>query len=134
MNAAGLTEEKLKSANMGLIFLLCYVFASLIAMGLIPITIHQMGFQSTLVNEPGFGTNGSEVMNYLSDFIAKYGSNFRTFKHGAFHGFLTSLFFAFPLMATNALFERKSWKYIWIHAGYWIISITLMGGFVCQFS
>ena len=61
----------------------------------------------------------------------QYGQNFRTFKHGAFHGTLSGIFYAFPIIAINALFERRSWKYIWIHTGYWILTLALMGGTVC---
>jgi hypothetical protein len=38
-----------------------------------------------------------------------------------------------PLIGINSLFERKSFKYIFIHTGYWIISLALMGGVLCQF-
>jgi hypothetical protein len=134
MNAAGLTEEKMKGVNMGLIFLLTYLFSCLLASSMLSLTIHQMGVQSVLINEEGFGKEGSEIMNYFSDFLAKYGTNFRTFKHGALHGTLGALFIAFPMLAINALFERKSWKYIWINTGYWVISMLLMGGIVCQFA
>ena len=134
MNAAGLTEEKLKGANMGLIFFLTYIFSSLLASSLLSITIHQLGFQSTLMNEEGFGKEGSEIMIYISYFISKYGANFRTFKHGALHGTIAGIFLALPIVAVNALFERKSWKYIWINAGFWILSMMLMGGVVCQFA
>jgi hypothetical protein len=64
-------------------------------------------------------------------FMADYGTVLRTFKHGALHGFMSGLFLAFPLIAINGLFERKSWKYIFIHAGYWTVSMTIMGAIVC---
>jgi len=134
MNAAGLSEEKLKGANMALIFSLTYLLSCFLASSLLSLTIHQLGMQSALMNEEGFGKEGSEIMVYLSDFIAKYGTNFRTFKHGALHGTIGGIFLAFPVVAINALFERKSWKYIWINSGFWIISMMLMGGLVCQFA
>ncbi|MBI3234779.1 MAG: DUF1761 domain-containing protein [Bacteroidetes bacterium] len=134
MTSAGLTEEKLKGANMALIFGVSYVLACMLASAMMSLTIHQMGFQSVLVDVPGFGEEGSEIYRYFQDFMSKYGTNFRTFKHGALHGFIGALFIAFPILATNALFERKSWKYIWINTGYWLITFTLMGGLVCQFA
>ena len=67
-------------------------------------------------------------------FMTKYGTNFRTFKHGAFQGALIGLFFAMPIVGTGALFERKGFKYIAVHAGYWIITLCLMGGVICQFA
>ncbi|WP_308224826.1 DUF1761 domain-containing protein [Flavobacterium sp. J372] len=35
-------------------------------------------------------------------------------------------------MAINALFERKSAKYVLINAGYFIVSLAIMGGIICQ--
>jgi Protein of unknown function (DUF1761) len=134
MNAADLTEEKLKNTSMGVVLFVCFIFSCMLALTIMQLTIHQMGFQSVLMDEPGFGTQGSDVTNYFSEFMSKYGSNYRTFKHGAFHGFIAGLFFAMPILGINALFERKSWKYILIHTGYWAITLMLMGGVICQFA
>jgi hypothetical protein len=70
----------------------------------------------------------------LKMFLDKYGNNFRTFKHGAFHGILSALFFATPVLGINALFERKSFKYIFVHAGYWMLTLALMGGVICAYA
>ena len=134
MKAAGVSEDKMKGGNMGLAFFLSYLFSCFLAFMLVGITIHQMGFQSVLMNEDGFGVEGSEISKFFHDFMGKYGNNFRTFKHGALHGTMAGIFIAFPILATNALFERKGWKYIWINAGYWIVSMMLMGGVICQFA
>jgi hypothetical protein len=70
-------------------------------------------------------------VKYLID---NHGANFRSFKHGALHGTLTGFFLALPIVATGAMFEQRSWKYIAISAGYWIITFMLMGGLICQFT
>jgi len=134
MDACGFKEEDLKGGNMPLIFGLSYVFSVMLAFGLNAIVIHQWGVFSVLINEPGFNEAGSEVHTYFTDFMSKYGSNFRTFKHGAFHGVLSGFLFALPILATNALFEKKGFKYIAVNAGYWIITLALMGGVVCQWA
>jgi hypothetical protein len=46
------------------------------------------------------------------------------------HGAMTGIFIALPMIGTNALFERKSWKYILINTGYWFVSATLIGGVI----
>jgi hypothetical protein len=134
MDASGMTDEKIKSGNMPLIFGVSYLLSCFLASSMFSLTIHQFGFQSILIDEPGFGKEGSEIYTYFHDFVAKYGTNFRTFKHGALHGFIGAAFIAFPILGTNALFERKSWKYIWVNTGYWALTMTLMGGIVCQFA
>jgi hypothetical protein len=134
MNLAGLTEEKMKGANMPLIFILSYVFAFMMGLAIIPIVIHQGHLYSILLKTPGFGVAGSPVQTMIEGFMRDYGHNFRTFKHGVFHGILFTIFFIFPLIATGSLFERKGFKYIFINAGYWLVTIGLMGGVICQFS
>jgi hypothetical protein len=71
---------------------------------------------------------GQNVITLLN---GEYGTNFRSFKHGALHGTIMAVLFAFPILAINALFERKGAKYIFIHLGYWVITIALMGGVIC---
>jgi len=135
MNAAGLNEEKLKGGNMPLIFGLSYLFSFFIAFMLQFIVIHQWGFFSTLMTEGNdLMESGSELSNYAADFMSKYGENFRTFKHGALHGFMTGLLLIMPIIATGALFERKGFKYVAVNAGYWIVTLTIMGGIISQFA
>ncbi len=133
MKSTGLSEEQLKGANMPLIFGLSFVFSFLIALMLNPIVIHQFGFQSMLMGETELFTEGSEANMFFSSTLDKYGTSFRTFKHGSMHGTLLGLLFVTPIIGILALFERKGAKYIMIHAGYWIISLALMGGVICQF-
>lgn len=125
MKESGLTEEKMKGANMPLIFIMAVFFAFLISMILQFLTIHQWG---------ALGMVGGDVAtakpSYTS-FMADYGTVYRTFKHGALHGFLAGIFLVFPMIATNALFERKSWKYTFINSGYWIVCFMIMGGIIC---
>ena len=131
MKVADMTDEKARGGNMALIFGVSFLFSIMLAMILQALTIHQIGVFSILVEEPGFNDPGSEVAVLYTTFMEKYGMNSRTFGHGAFHGFFAGLFFALPVLGTNALFERKGFKYIAVNAGYWIVTITLMGGIVC---
>jgi len=45
---------------------------------------------------------------------------------------MTGLFLILPAVGVSSQFEMKSWKYILITAGYWIVSMMLMGGIICQ--
>lgn len=128
MNAAGLTEEKIKETNMALVFGLAYVFSCFIGVVLLGLTIHQLGLESLVM---GTDENTISMAQQILDAV---GDNFRTFKHGALHGTVAGIFFAFPLLATNALFDRRSWKYIFINSSYWTVSLGLMGGIICQFA
>lgn len=131
MRECGLDEEKLKSANMGLIFGLSFVFAFLLSVSMNPLVIHQMHVGSLLMNHQAEMKDPSTAVGALyKSVMDAYGNEFRTFKHGAFHGLLSSIFIILPVMATNAMFERKSWKYIWINWGYWAITFCIMGGII----
>lgn len=128
MKAADMTEDKMKGANMALIFGLSYLFSVLLASALMGIVIHQFGVFSLV------GGNAELLSTGIgAEFMAKYGNDFRTFKHGLLHGFIAGFTFALPILATNALFERKGFKYIAVNAGYWITTLGLMGGVICQF-
>jgi Protein of unknown function (DUF1761) len=133
MVEAEMSEDKIMGANMMKIYGLALVFGLMLSVGLTPVVIHQMGVFSTLQNL-GVETPGSEANLYLQDFISKYGTQFRTFKHGALHGFITGLFIFLPVMGTNALFERRSWKYIFMNVGYWALSAAIMGGIISAFA
>lgn len=109
METIGMTEEKARKGNMALIFGLSFVVAFL------------LGFYLYLTVNFGGGPG------------MEHGTpEFQTFKHGAFHGAFTGLLVALPVIVTISLFEQRSFKYMFIHAGYWIVSMTLMGGIVCM--
>lgn len=128
--SATLPAEKPRWAMLPLQYGLALVFAFFIASTLMPMVIHQIHVFSTMQGDPGIGKEGSEVMLWLKAFMAEHGHKFRTFKHGALHGALASLFFAIPLLASTALFERRGFKYIAVHGGYWTLSLTLMGALI----
>jgi hypothetical protein len=133
MKAADMSPEKAKGANMGVVFGLAYFFSLLVSVGLIFMTIHQTHIFSILAGDPELMTPGSESNNVFTGLMAKYGTNFRTFKHGALHGVIGAILTALPIIGTNAIFERKGFKYIAINVGYWIITMCLMGGIICAY-
>ncbi|MBK9212282.1 MAG: DUF1761 domain-containing protein [Saprospiraceae bacterium] len=134
MKEVGLTHEDGKGSNMAVVFGLAYVFSLMAAMALQFMVIHQFSVFSILADNPGMADAGSDVRKMYDGFMADHGRNFRTFKHGAFHGVLAGLMMALPIIGTNALFEKKSWTYVWINVGFWTICFALMGGVICQFA
>ncbi len=130
MKENNFTREELRSGNMLKIFGLTYVFSLMITMTLMSLTIHQSGAVGMVGGPPLMDS----AKPSFAAFMADYGTAYRTFKHGALHGFMSGLFFAFPIIGINGLFERKSWKYIFVHAGFWMLTLTLMGGIICGFA
>lgn len=125
MKESGLTEEKLKGGNMLLIFGTSLLYAFFISFVIQMLTIHQYGALGMIGGDPSIAKPSYEA------FMADYGNTFRTFKHGALHGFITGLFFALPIIGTNALYERRSFKYALVTGGFWIVCLTIMGGIIC---
>lgn len=125
MREAEMTPEKMKSGNMPVIFIITLVISFVLAFFVQQLTIHQMGAYQLMGGDPTLAKPSYEA------FMADYGNAFRTFKHGALHGVLAGVFLFFPVIAINGMFERKSWKYILINSGYWVISLTIMGAIVC---
>ena len=131
MEASGMTDEKVKGGNMALIFGLSFVFAVLLAFEMQFIVIHQFHLDSIF-----FGNEAAlkDVKAYLDGSQAGWADNFRTFKHGVLNGTTGGILFALPILATNAMFERKGLKYVIVNGGYWIVTLALMGGVICQFN
>lgn len=126
---AGVTDDKIKSANMAMIFVVSFVLSFLLAFFLQPMVIHQFHFSSMLFKQPIEDPN-TEIGAMYKRIMDQFGTAYRTFKHGALHGTLGGIFLVMPVLATNALFERKSFKYIAINCGYWIVSMAIMGGII----
>lgn len=95
--AVGLTDEELKSANMGKLFGSAFVFAFIISFGM------AMFFF-------GFGEN--------PDMNAGFGATM---------GLMTGLFFLFPSISMNYLFARKSAGLMLIDSGYHVVAYTIVG-------
>lgn len=125
MKASGMTQEKMKSGKIAIIFGLTLVFSMLLAILLMQFTNHQFGAFGMIGAEPELAKPSFEV------FMNDYGNAFRTFKHGALHGGLFGIFGALPIIGTIALFERKSATYIFVNSGYWIVTTTVMGAILC---
>ncbi|MEM6301309.1 MAG: DUF1761 domain-containing protein [Pseudomonadota bacterium] len=49
-------------------------------------------------------------------------------QQGAFYGLLVGLGLLFFAFVVVGMFERRSWHYIAINGGYWIVAMTTMGG------
>lgn len=130
MNATGVTPEHAKGANMAVIFGLSMIFNLMLAFQMQYLTIHQASLYSLTMHF----ANDPEAMAMVQQMMDKYGGEFRNFHHGVIHGLFAAVFIVLPVLGTNALFERKGWKYIAINVGYWAISFALMGGVVCKFS
>lgn len=125
MKEAGMTEENMKGANMAKIFIMAFIFAFILAMTMMQMSIHQTGALSMV------GGDATTALPSYAAFLADYGDSFRTFKHGALHGVFAGIFVALPILGTNALFERKSAKYIIVNTGYWIVTLGVMGAIIC---
>ena len=107
MRESGMTEEKAKQMNPAKTYGLAIVCAFLIAFFLWPQVL--MG-------------GGPDMPHGVDPFL--------TFKHGAFHGALIGLLLVLPVFWTNALFEQKSFKYVAINVGYWVVTLAIMGGII----
>lgn len=127
MHEVGVSEEKMKNSNMFIIFGMAIFYGLLISMIINVLVVHQYGALGMIGGTEFINSAKSSYAAFMSD----YGTAFRTYQHGALHGFMAGLFLAFPLIATNSLFERKSWKYVLITGFFWIINFTIMGAIIC---
>jgi hypothetical protein len=130
MRENNFTEESLKGGNMLLVMGLSLFLSLMLSVEVQFMVIHQAHIYSAVMEELTADPNG-EAAEMVEAFMAKYGDNYRTLKHGLFHGIISAFFFALPIIGLNALFERKSFRYVAIHVGYWIVTLGIMGGIIC---
>ncbi len=130
-DAAGVNPDEPEWARTAAVAGLSLVFGFLMASIVMPLVIHQIHVFSIVQGDPAYGKEDARVTLWLEDFLREYGDSHRTFKHGAVHGAIAGLCFATPMIAINALFERRGLKYILITSGYWTICLALMGAIVC---
>lgn len=123
MKASGMTEEKMKGANMGVIFGITLVLSFMLAFTVNGMVIHQVAAQQLAFTNPDAES--------FKAFMEEFGNMHRNYGHGALHGAIGALFFVLPVLGINALFERKGWKYILINVGYWIVTLAIMGAILC---
>ena len=130
MKSAGLTEENLKVGNMALIFGLAYFFSLVLSFMLPSIIIHQSHIASLYFPESADKT-GPEFLE-MQGLMEKFATKYRTYSHGMVHAGVFSILMLGPILAINALFERRGWKYVLIHLGYWFITFVIMGAILCS--
>lgn len=122
MREAEMTEAKMKGGNMAVIFGISILLSILLAFFTMFLVVHETGVYGMTEGQ----LDGETAKAFLSEWAGKY----RTFGHGAIHGAMAGVFFVLPIIGINALFERKSWKYILINSGYWITCLAIMGSII----
>lgn len=98
MSAVGLSTEDLKEGSMIRLFGLAFVFELIMAINL------ALFFYGSAEGAKAIGASS-----------------------GALYGFMTGFGWVFFALAVNSLYERKTWKYIFINGGYWTVAFTIMG-------
>ncbi|MBP6311453.1 MAG: DUF1761 domain-containing protein [Flavobacteriales bacterium] len=129
MNGVGLTEERIRTGNMPMIFGLSFLMALLLSFTYKFLGDHHFAFQAFFrpVEEHGMGVDASSAFGAeLQGIIDAYGVRFHTWSHGLAHSIMITCFVLLPVMATVALFERRSFKTFLINWGYWVITIAIM--------
>ncbi len=130
---SGMTEDKMKSGNMLIIFGLTYILGLMLSAAMMSWCVHQFATQSLFATQEGFADQTGQYYEYFQNFMSQFGGLHRSFGHGAVHGGFAAMFIVLPIIAINSLFERKGWKYILVHLGYWLVTLILIGGFISQY-
>jgi hypothetical protein len=129
---AGISADDPKP-NMAMVVPVTLFFSLLLSVMIWQMVIHQNGLNSMLADVPDLAKPESELSIHVKYIMDNYGMNYRSFKHGVFHGVLISFFFVLPVLSMGALYERKSFGYIGVHLLYWILTLSMMGGLICGF-
>ncbi len=134
LQTVGKSEDELKEGNRAIAFIITYIVGLFLALGLMPIVIHQLGVFQMLNDVKELEDVNSDLSKTLANLLTSFGDNFRSFKHGMLHGALTALFFILPTIAMNAYYERRNWKYVAVNVGFMMVCMAIIGGIVCQWA
>jgi TRAP-type C4-dicarboxylate transport system permease small subunit len=78
-----------------------------------------------------YGT-GFLISAFIAHRIYQYAGhpdeNLGNFAHGMFHGAVSAGGVAVAVLTLNSIFERRSITNILINAGYWLVTLAIMGG------
>lgn len=136
MNELGFNEETMANANMLKIFGIAFLSSLLQALGLTAVATHDAFIHGALyyiTNKTGIPEPLSEPAKWLEYYNANLKDSNHTFKHGMAHGLLISgLFAVVPVLITDGLFERRSFKFLAIKIGFWMVCLGIMGGIIAS--
>ena len=121
-------EFKLNFSSASILLILGFMYSIAVSYQV----IHQLHFQSLLMNEVGFLTGEGNAFKDLIYVFELYGKNFRSFKHGVFHGVLNAIFIVLPILVYGKFSSQVSWKSIFFQWLFWVISGAIMGGIICE--
>ncbi len=124
---AGLTEAQVSNPVKVTKLLLTLLLNFLIAFGLYNLVVHESGV---------FGMLGADLeamkTGTAKAFLAEYSGHDQNIGHGLIHGLVATILFVVPLLGYTTIFDRKSGKYFLVNLGFWMISLTIMGGVIAK--
>jgi len=119
---ANLTDEQNNKPIMPLQLALSILLNFFVSFGIFSVTVHATHVLAITGPNPEALQTGSGLA-----FMQEYGGNFQTLQHGIGHGLIFGLLcFVIPILGYAVIFERKSFKYLLVNAGFWGISLTIM--------
>ena len=110
-----------------------YVYGLFASYLLCMIVIHQFGFFLLHFNELIVEGLPSTSIEGFSDFYNAYGPRHRSFGHGVIHGIEAGVMFGLFFLGSLCIFEKRSFKGMLVHFGFFVVSMGVMGGLVCAF-
>jgi hypothetical protein len=127
LNGVDPNDPNMKKGHKPVVYIMTFIMSLIFAMFLQAMVIHQFHLYSLFYKQNITDPSTPEGALFKS-VMDMFGTSYRTFKHGAFHGFLSGLCVITPVLTIQYLFEGKGAKYILLNAGYWIVSMLIMGG------
>jgi len=133
LQSAEITEERSNSGNLIKILGLTYLYSLFAAYIICMFAVHQTSIFQLFMGDPALADSSTEIYKDFNNFMSSYGDRHRSFFHGVIHGFELALLMGLAFIGIHSMFERRSYKYVLVHLGYWVLCFMLMGGVICEF-
>jgi len=129
-NSLGLES---KNTNHYFDIFLMYLYGLFVAYMLCMIVVHQFGFFLLHFNELFIDGVSSESILGFSDFMNTQGHKHRTLGHGLIHGVEAGLLMGLFFIGTLTIIEKRPFKSLMIHLGFFITTFGIMGALISAY-
>jgi len=130
---SGITLDSSSQLKLIRTITLSYLFGFLVAYLLSFATVHQLSVLQLFFMDPAMDDATSEISQFTAEYMERYGTRHRSFGHGVVHGLENGFLLSLAIIGLPGLIENRSWKYIFIHVGFWTVCFGIMAGILCQF-
>ncbi len=133
LSHADVSEDRANSVKLIKTLGIGYLFGFLAAYMLSLNAVHQVSVFQLFFGDPALQDTSSDIYKTVTEFMDKYGDRHRSLGHGVIHGVEMALLLGLPFIGIHSIYENRSFQYIFLHIGYWVVCFAIMGAILSAY-